>query len=174
MMENKRLDKVQYDEMKGTYNGKELDMDRYEVDISGPMSTQQWTVVVNHKDKNISGDAVRYGSWDTLTEEECLEVLVLLEEKGELKRPYKEYIEKKENVNMEFKEIKSKGTKNHFIFKSDEPVTLEAIQTDSGHLVVYAYKGTEELDEHSEPETVFDSDAEPKCYSEDKNEEEND
>jgi hypothetical protein len=94
--EGKRLEKFDYVEIKGPINGKEYDLDRYEVDFRSLMASHECAVVVDHLNKRISGDAVRYGSWDDLMPEECLEILELVEEMGELRRPYKDYIKKEE------------------------------------------------------------------------------
>jgi hypothetical protein len=52
----------------------------------------------------------------------------------------------------------------NFTLEADEPVTLTGVGShNSGHLVMFVYKGTaDELDEHTEPVIVYDSDADPK------------
>ena len=69
-----QVEKMQYQE-----DGKQIDFDRYVFERETPMSHQDWSIVVNFRTGTISGDAVRYGSWDDLTEEECLECLSTLE-----------------------------------------------------------------------------------------------
>lgn len=65
---------------------------------------------------------------------------------------------------MILKTVENKnGVANQFVLESNEPVTLELIQSETGHLVVYVYKGIgNEVSEYTEPTIVFDSDATPK------------
>ena len=84
----KKLISLKYELMQGIYEGEPYDFDRYNVEMRSPMATHEYSVVVNHKKKTLSGDCVRYGSWDDLIEEEILEILELVKKEGELKRPY--------------------------------------------------------------------------------------
>jgi hypothetical protein len=55
------------------------------------------------------------------------------------------------------------GTVNRIVFDANEPTTLTINQSESGHLVAYAYQGMkDQIDENTEPVVVFDSDADPK------------
>jgi len=71
---------IQVEHLKGNDNGKAYDFDRYVFERQTPMSTQDWSIVVDFQNTNIEGDAIRYGSWDTLVIEECLECLATLEQ----------------------------------------------------------------------------------------------
>lgn len=87
-----KLVSIQYEEMKFVYEGEEQDFDRYNVEMRSPMATHEFSVVVNHKTKSVSGDVIRYGSWDDLEPEEVLEILEVVEAEGLIKRPFREYI----------------------------------------------------------------------------------
>lgn len=67
------------EQIKGNYEGKDYDFDRYNFEIRTPMSHQDWSIVVNFLNDDIEGDAVRYGNWDDLVIEECLMCLATLE-----------------------------------------------------------------------------------------------
>jgi len=67
------------EQIKGNYEGKEYNFDRYNFEIRTPMSHQDWSIVVDFLNEDIEGDAVRYGSWDDLVIEECLMCLATLE-----------------------------------------------------------------------------------------------
>jgi len=67
------------EQIKGNYEGKEYDFDRYNFEIRTPMSHQDWSIVVDFLNEDIEGDAVRYGTWDDLVIEECLMCLATLE-----------------------------------------------------------------------------------------------
>jgi aspartate aminotransferase-like enzyme len=84
--------KIDYELMQFVYEGKGLDFDRYNVEVKTPMSTQEFSVVVDHVEKTLSGDCVRYGSWGDIEQDEILEILEAVEAAGELRRPYKDYI----------------------------------------------------------------------------------
>lgn len=71
---------IQVEHLKGNDNGKAYDFDRYVFERQTPMSSQDWSIVVDFQNTNIEGDAIRYGSWDTLVMEECLECLATLEQ----------------------------------------------------------------------------------------------
>jgi aspartate aminotransferase-like enzyme len=83
---------ISYELIQCEYKGKDLDFDRYNVEVKTPMSTQEFSVVVDHVDKELSGDCIRYGSWGDIEQDEILEILEAVEAAGELRRPYKEYI----------------------------------------------------------------------------------
>ena len=73
-------------------DGTEYDFDRYNVDVRSPMATHEYSVVVNHRTGTLSGDCVRYGSWDDLIEEEVMDILELVEAEGKIVRPYDGYV----------------------------------------------------------------------------------
>jgi aspartate aminotransferase-like enzyme len=83
---------ISYELIQCEYKGEDLDFDRYNVEVKTPMSTQEFSVVVDHVDKELSGDCIRYGSWGDIEQDEILEILEAVEAAGELRRPYKEYI----------------------------------------------------------------------------------
>jgi aspartate aminotransferase-like enzyme len=83
---------ISYELIQCEYKGKDLDFDRYNVEVKTPMSTQEFSVIVDHVDKELSGDCIRYGSWGDIEQDEILEILEAVEAAGELRRPYKEYI----------------------------------------------------------------------------------
>ncbi len=70
---------IQVEEMKFEHEGKAHDFDRYVFEVRTPMSHQDWSIVIDFQNMDITGDAVRYGNWDDLTIQECLEVLATLE-----------------------------------------------------------------------------------------------
>ncbi|QIW88618.1 hypothetical protein P59_249 [Bacillus phage P59] len=86
-----KLLKIEHEDIKGTWDGKEYDFDRYNVEMRSPMATHEYSVVVDHLNKQLSGDCIRYGSWDDLIPEEVKEILDIVEAEGHIKRPYKDY-----------------------------------------------------------------------------------
>jgi hypothetical protein len=83
-----KLLEIRYERVDWEYEGIQLDADRYYVEMRSPLATHEFTIFVNHRTKEISGDVVRYGSWDDLMSEEILEILKVLEAEGELRTPY--------------------------------------------------------------------------------------
>ena len=69
----------------------EYNLDRYNVEMRSALSTHEFSVTINHLKKEISGDVIRYGSWDDLIKEEILEILEVLEKENEIIRPYEDY-----------------------------------------------------------------------------------
>ena len=69
----------------------EYNLDRYNVEMRSALSTHEFSVTINHLNKEITGDVIRYGSWDDLIEEEIQEILEVLEKENEVIRPYKDY-----------------------------------------------------------------------------------
>lgn len=82
---------ISYEEMKGVYEGEEYDFDRYNVEMRSPMATHEFSIVVSHSKKEISGDCIRYGSWGDLDKDEIEEIIQVLESEGEIVRPYDGY-----------------------------------------------------------------------------------
>lgn len=70
---------IQVEKMQFEHEGKAHDFDRYVFEVRTPMSHQDWSIVIDFQNMDITGDAVRYGNWDDLTIQECLEVLATLE-----------------------------------------------------------------------------------------------
>jgi hypothetical protein len=91
------VENIYVEQMIGSFKGegykgkKEYNFDRYNVEIYSGLSTKEFSVVVDHLDKTISGDCIRYGSWGDLDEEEILEILAIVEEEGKVVRPYENY-----------------------------------------------------------------------------------
>ncbi|MEC0276843.1 hypothetical protein [Peribacillus frigoritolerans] len=86
------LKKVEYEKMDFTQDGVKYDFDRYNVEMRSPLATHEYSVTVNHINKKLGGDVIRYGSWDDLEMEEIIEILELVEKEGKLERPFREYI----------------------------------------------------------------------------------
>lgn len=86
-----RIESITYELVNDTYEGSDYDIDRYFIIIRNPLSTHELTVYVDHLNKNISGDCIRYGSWVDIELDEILEMLKIVEDAGELKRPYVGY-----------------------------------------------------------------------------------
>ena len=91
------VQKIEYERVIGTYDGKEYDFDRYNIDIRRALSTHEYSVVVDHKKKEIYGDVSRYGSLDDLITEEVQELMELLEKEGKIARPYPGYLYTEKN-----------------------------------------------------------------------------
>lgn len=69
-------------------NSAALSIDTYIVDAKTPMSSQEFTLYVNRYEHSVEGEAVRYGSWEELDEEEALDIIGKLQERGELLEDY--------------------------------------------------------------------------------------
>jgi hypothetical protein len=87
-----KLLKVDYEDVKCTIEGVKYDIDRYTVVMRSPLATQEFIVRVDHIDRVLSGDVIRYGHWGYLDREEVVEFLELVEAEGKLVRPFREYI----------------------------------------------------------------------------------
>lgn len=71
--------------------GKDYDFDRYTIIKQTPMSTQEFDVVVDHINRDITGDVVRYGSWDDLDADELKELMTDVTDSGKTLRPFENY-----------------------------------------------------------------------------------
>lgn len=85
------LREINHQEVKGTWDGEQYDMDVYDVHIRRAMSTHEITLTVSHLDKEVSGTAIRYGEWGDIDEEEAADILQLIIEEGQLVRPAEGY-----------------------------------------------------------------------------------
>lgn len=88
MILSMKINRIKHERVQGVFQGETYDIDRYMLELKSPMSTQEFTVVVSQNKKEISGDVVRYGTWEDLSEEELLELLSIIEKEGKLFRPY--------------------------------------------------------------------------------------
>lgn len=75
------------EQIKGTYENKKYDFDRYNFIKRTPLSTQEISIVVNFKGNEITGDTIAYGSWYDLELEECIDYLKTLQ-LSEIKRDF--------------------------------------------------------------------------------------
>ena len=65
--------------VKGTYENKEYDFDRYDFIKKRPLSTHETSVVVDFIGNKITGDTIAYGSWYDIELQECIEYLKTLQ-----------------------------------------------------------------------------------------------
>lgn len=86
-----RVQTVELEVVKGVYDGKAVDFDRYNIVGRTPMSTQEFSIQIDHIGKEITGDCIRYGSWGNLYNDEIEEMLVIINESGTLSRSYDSY-----------------------------------------------------------------------------------
>jgi len=82
-----KLEAIAVDTDKFTYGGVDFDIDRYTVTLRSPMASHEYTLSVDHANLEISGDVIRYGSWDDMDHDEVAEIMELLHKEGKLKRP---------------------------------------------------------------------------------------
>lgn len=61
------------------HEGKHIDFDRYDLEESTQISTKQISIVVDFKNKEISGDTVAHGDWYDLSVDECLEYIKVID-----------------------------------------------------------------------------------------------
>ena len=82
------LKKIYVEEINFTsHEGVKYDMDRYTVEMRSPMASHEYTMDIDYINLEISGDVIRYGSWDDMDSEEIANTLELLEREGKLRRP---------------------------------------------------------------------------------------
>ncbi|EJS44929.1 hypothetical protein ICG_06117 [Bacillus cereus BAG1X1-3] len=65
--------------VKGTYENKEYDFDRYDFIKKRPISTHETSVFVDFIGNKITGDTIAYGSWYDIELQECIEYLKTLQ-----------------------------------------------------------------------------------------------
>ncbi|MDZ3956229.1 hypothetical protein U0X36_25805 [Bacillus thuringiensis] len=86
------------EQIKGTYEKKEYDFDRYDF-ITKPVFTEkEISIVVDFEGNKITGDIIAYGEWGNLELEECINYLKTLQP-SEIKRDFNSLIES--NMGME-------------------------------------------------------------------------
>ncbi|PET92225.1 hypothetical protein CN527_30805 [Bacillus cereus] len=83
------------EQIKGTYENKEYDFDRYNFIKKRPLSTHETSVVVDYKNNEITGDTIAYGSWYDIELEECIDYLKTLQP-NEIKRDFSDILAKVE------------------------------------------------------------------------------
>ena len=88
MEKTKKLNIVNVDKIKGLYQisgyseKQDLDYERYNIDTYTGLSTKEYSIIVDFKDREISGDCIAFGSWfDIEVSEACNFLLKILEEK---------------------------------------------------------------------------------------------
>lgn len=65
--------------VKGTYENREYDFDRYDFIKKRPISTHETSVIVDFIGNKITGDTIAYGSWYDIELQECIEYLKTLQ-----------------------------------------------------------------------------------------------
>jgi hypothetical protein len=75
------------EQIKGTYENKEYDFDRYNFIKKKPFSTHETSIVVDFKGNKITGDTIAYGSWYDIELQECIEYLKTLQP-NEIRRDF--------------------------------------------------------------------------------------
>lgn len=63
------------EQIQGTYENIKMDFDRYNIEVKSQLSTKDYSVIVDFKNNEITGDCVAYGSWFDIELDECLELL---------------------------------------------------------------------------------------------------
>ena len=66
---------IKSEQIKVVEKGKEVDFDRYDIEVGSQISTKEYSIVVDFKNKEITGDCVAYGSWYDIEEKEAVELL---------------------------------------------------------------------------------------------------
>jgi hypothetical protein len=79
---------IRFEEVKYEEKGELIHIERYDVDGRTTMAHHDASIMFNMRTKEVSGDCVRYGSWDDLSAEEVQEYIDLLKAEGALKRSY--------------------------------------------------------------------------------------
>ncbi|MFV8314625.1 hypothetical protein ACNM7U_08745 [Aerococcus viridans] len=86
------------EKIKGTYDNKKVDWDRYNIEITSPVATKEYTVNVDFINKSITGDCIKYGSRYILESEECIDLLKVIVENNKPLRDFSMIIEKIEQA----------------------------------------------------------------------------
>lgn len=85
---------VDIEEIQGTYSGKKMDFDRYNIEKRSPYSTKEYSVHVDFLNEKISGDCIAYGEWFDIEIEECIELLDTMLKDNKPKRDFTYILEK--------------------------------------------------------------------------------
>lgn len=63
------------EQIKGVYDNVNIDWDRYNFVGRSPLATQEYSIVVDFLNEEITGDCIKYGGWYDIEKEECVEIL---------------------------------------------------------------------------------------------------
>lgn len=66
---------VSMEQIKTVHYDKEVDFDRYNIEVKNQLSTNEYSIIVNFINEEITGDCVAYGSWFAIEKNECLKLL---------------------------------------------------------------------------------------------------
>ncbi|EJR08204.1 MULTISPECIES: hypothetical protein [Bacillus cereus group] len=88
------------EQIKGIYDDKEYDFDRYNFIVRPAFTEKETSIVVNFKKSTITGDQIAFGSWYDIELDECIECLKTLQP-NEIKRDFTHIIEKEINKEKE-------------------------------------------------------------------------
>lgn len=86
------------EKVKGTYDNKKIDWDRYNIEITSPVASKEYTVNVDFINNTITGDCIKYGSRYILELEECIDLLKVIVENNKPLRDFSKIIEKIEQI----------------------------------------------------------------------------
>lgn len=67
------------EQIKGIYDDKEYDFDRYNFIVRPVFTEKETSIVVNFKKNTITGDQIAYGSWYDIELQECIDCLKTLQ-----------------------------------------------------------------------------------------------
>ncbi|MED1107728.1 hypothetical protein [Bacillus paramycoides] len=87
------------EQIKGTYDNKEYDFDRYNFIIKPGFTEKEISIDVDFEGNKITGDIIAYGEWGNLELEECINYLKTLKP-SEIKRDFNHLIVPKINTNL--------------------------------------------------------------------------
>ncbi|MEI3615401.1 hypothetical protein [Bacillus thuringiensis] len=79
------------EQLKGTYENKKYDFDRYNFVERTAFSTKEISVVVDFERNEITGDKIAYGSCHDLELKACIQLLKMLQSNG-VKRDFNKLI----------------------------------------------------------------------------------
>ena len=68
------------------------DCDEYEINVDSPPFSKDYSIIVDFKNKKITGSCVAFGSWYDVDKIECIKILQLVEVNKKLLRNYKSLI----------------------------------------------------------------------------------
>ncbi|QWG92815.1 hypothetical protein [Bacillus mycoides] len=79
------------EQIKGTYDNKKYDFDRYDFIVKPAFTEKEISIVVDFEGNKITGDIIAYGEWGNLELEECINYLKTLQP-SEIKRDFNHLI----------------------------------------------------------------------------------
>lgn len=86
--ETLRLLNLTHERINGLIDGKNYDRDSYYIEAKRPVSTKEFNVEIDFKNRCFSGDTIQYGEWYRLDEATIRELLKAIEQLGQLQRPF--------------------------------------------------------------------------------------